>query len=77
MPTASAASHGRAPLQRVAQQSLTRHLRELRGRNVQDAALVVLDNASGEVLAWVGSSGELSQAAEVDGVPPCASRAPR
>ena len=57
-----------APLQRMARQSLQRHLRELAGRNVQDAALVVLDNASGEVLAWVGSSGSLSQAAEVDGV---------
>ena len=29
---------------------------------------MVLDNASGDVLAWVGSSGELSRAAEVDGV---------
>jgi penicillin-binding protein 1C len=58
----------RAPLQRVALQSLTQQLRELRGRNVQDGAVLVLDNASGEVLAWVGSSGSLSQAAEVDGV---------
>ncbi|AEB83640.1 penicillin-binding protein 1C [Alicycliphilus denitrificans] len=57
-----------APLQRVAVETLTRHLRELRGRNVEDGALVVLDNATGEVLAWVGSSGPLSQAAEVDGV---------
>ncbi|WP_409519947.1 penicillin-binding protein 1C [Pulveribacter sp.] len=57
-----------APLQRVAVQSLSRHLRELSGRNVQDGALMVLDNASGEVLAWVGSSGPLSQAGEVDGV---------
>ncbi|MCZ2105735.1 MAG: penicillin-binding protein 1C [Comamonadaceae bacterium] len=57
-----------APLQRMAQQTLQRHLRELRGRNVHDGALVVLDNASGEVLAWVGSSGALSDAAEVDGV---------
>ncbi|AVO48394.1 penicillin-binding protein 1C [Melaminivora suipulveris] len=57
-----------APLQRVAGELLARHLRELAGRNVQDGALVVLDNASGEVLAWVGSSGPLSQAAEVDGV---------
>ncbi|MDU7587240.1 MAG: transglycosylase domain-containing protein, partial [Acidovorax sp.] len=57
-----------APLQRMAVDTLTRHLRELRGRNVEDAALVVLDNATGEVLAWVGSSGPLSQAAEVDGV---------
>jgi penicillin-binding protein 1C len=58
----------RAPLQRFALSTLQRHLRELRGRNVEDGALVVLDNASGEVLAWVGSSGELSRAAEVDGV---------
>ncbi|MDN4589100.1 penicillin-binding protein 1C [Xenophilus aerolatus] len=58
----------RAPLQRFALQSLQRHLRELRGRNVEDGALVVLDNASGEVLAWVGSSGQLSRAAEVDAV---------
>jgi penicillin-binding protein 1C len=58
----------RAPLQRFALSTLQRHLRELHGRNVEDGALVVLDNASGEVLAWVGSSGELSRAAEVDGV---------
>ena len=57
-----------APLQRFAVQTLTQHLRELHGRNVEDGALVVLDNASGQVLAWVGSSGSLSQAAEVDGV---------
>ncbi|HEY2254062.1 MAG TPA: penicillin-binding protein 1C [Variovorax sp.] len=58
----------RAPLQRFALASLQRQLRELRGRHVEDGALVVLDNASGEVLAWVGSSGSLSRAAEVDGV---------
>jgi penicillin-binding protein 1C len=58
----------RAPLQRFALDTLQRHLRELRDRHVEDGALVVLDNASGEVLAWVGSSGPLSQAAEVDGV---------
>ncbi|MBT2333701.1 penicillin-binding protein 1C [Variovorax paradoxus] len=58
----------RAPLQRFALGTLQRHLKELRGRHVEDGALVVLDNASGEVLAWVGSSGPLSQAAEVDAV---------
>ncbi|MDQ0587181.1 penicillin-binding protein 1C [Variovorax paradoxus] len=57
-----------APLQRFALAALQRHLKELRGRHVEDGALVVLDNASGEVLAWVGSSGPLSQAAEVDAV---------
>ena len=58
----------RAPLQRFAVQTLQTHLRELSGRHVEDGALVVLDNASGEVLAWVGSSGDLSNAADVDGV---------
>ncbi len=57
-----------APLQRFALNTLLRQLRELRGRHVEDGAMVVLDNASGEVLAWVGSSGELSRAGEVDGV---------
>jgi penicillin-binding protein 1C len=57
-----------APLQRFALQTLQRQLRELKGRNVEDGAVLVLDNASGEVLAWVGSSGTLSQAAQVDAV---------
>jgi len=65
---ATVTSTVRAPLQRFAVQTLTQQLRELRGRHVEDGAIVVLDNASGEVLAWVGSSGELSGAAEVDGV---------
>ena len=72
----SAASNGtpqlrttlRAPLQRFATQTLQQHLRELRGRNVEDGAVLVLDNATGAVLAWVGSSGQLSQASEVDAV---------
>ena len=58
----------RADVQRVALQSLKQHLLELSGNNVEDGAVVVLDNASGEVLAWVGSSGSISQAQEVDGV---------
>ncbi len=57
-----------APLQRFAVQTLRQQLRELQGRHVEDGAILVLDNASGEVLAWVGSSAELSNAAEVDGV---------
>ena len=57
-----------AGLQRLAQQTLQQHIRELHGRNVEDGAVVVLDNASGDVLAWVGSTGILSSAAEVDGV---------
>lgn len=57
-----------ARIQRVAQAALLQALGELRGRNVQDGAVLVLDNSSGAVLAWVGSSGDYSAAAEVDGV---------
>jgi penicillin-binding protein 1C len=57
-----------ARLQRFARDTLRQHLRELRHRHVEDGALIAIDNASGEVLAWVGSSGALSQAADVDGV---------
>ncbi len=56
----------RAPLQRFAVQTLGRHLRELQSRHVEDGAVVVLDNATGAVLAWVGSSGELGRSGEVD-----------
>lgn len=57
-----------AGLQRLAVAALRGQLAELQGRNAEDGAVLVLDNASGEVLAWVGSSGGYSQAAEVDGV---------
>jgi penicillin-binding protein 1C len=57
-----------AGLQRMALSALRRQVSELRGHNVEDGALVVLDNASGEVLAWVGSAGPLSRAGEVDAV---------
>jgi len=57
-----------AGIQRHARDTLRRQLAELRHRHVEDGAVIVIDNATGDVLAWVGSSGDLSQAAEVDGV---------
>jgi penicillin-binding protein 1C len=57
-----------ASLQRFARNTLRTHLAQLTDQNVEDGAVVVLDNQSGEVLAYVGSSGDLSGAAEVDGV---------
>ncbi|MBO9689448.1 MAG: penicillin-binding protein 1C [Mitsuaria chitosanitabida] len=58
-----------AAWQRGAVGSLRRHLAELSGRQVEDGAVVVLDNASGEIRVWVGSSGsQLSEAAQVDHV---------
>uniref|UniRef100_UPI0033425A28 penicillin-binding protein 1C n=1 Tax=Castellaniella defragrans TaxID=75697 RepID=UPI0033425A28 len=55
-------------LQKEALASIRRHLRDLRGTGVTDAAAVVLDNRSGAVLAYVGSSGEFSDADAVDHV---------
>ena len=57
-----------ADLQRFASVSLQRQLRAIVRQNAEDGALLVLENTSGEVLAWVGSSGALSAAPEVDGV---------
>lgn len=53
-----------AKLQRFAAATLRRHLAELAERNVGDGAVVVLDNASGEILAYVANTGSK----EVDGV---------
>jgi len=57
-----------ARVQRLAVAALRRQLAELSGRHVEDGAVVVLDNASGAVLAWVGANGATSAAAQVDGV---------
>jgi len=59
-------------VQRLVIAALTQQVQELADRNVRDAAAVVLDNASGEVLAYVGSVALNSRAPLVDGV-----RAPR
>ena len=55
-----------APLQRYATEQLRQTMHELSGRNVRDGAIVVLDNATGEVLAWVGASASTSSAPQVD-----------
>jgi len=57
-----------AAVQRAARDAVQRHLLALHGRGVRDAAVLVADNASGDVLAYVGSSAALSAAAQVDGV---------
>lgn len=53
-------------LQGTVVKSVNRHLHGLSRERVRDAAVVVLDNLSGDVLAYLGSSGELSQARHVD-----------
>jgi len=55
-------------VQRLAINALSQQLRGLAGSNVRDGAALVVDNASGEVLAYVGSAGPWSRSAKVDGV---------
>jgi penicillin-binding protein 1C len=57
-----------ASLQRQVQSVLTQQLNYLAARNVQDAAALVVDNASGAVLAYVSLSSIDSNAAQNDGV---------
>jgi penicillin-binding protein 1C len=54
--------------QLVAGAALHRALLALHDRRVSDGAVLVVDNASGDVLAYVGSSGDLSLSPHVDGV---------
>jgi penicillin-binding protein 1C len=71
-PFASVRSTLDAETQRAAAAILHDQLLALRGRRVRDGALLVVENASGDVVAYVGGSGDLSRAPQVDGV-----RAPR
>lgn len=57
-----------ATLQRHVQTTLAQQLKHLAARNVQDAAALVVDNASGAVLAYVSLSSRDSAAAQNDGV---------
>jgi penicillin-binding protein 1C len=55
-------------LQRFAAEALRRTLLAARERNVHDGAVLVVDNRDGDVLAYVGGSGDLSSAPHVDGI---------
>jgi penicillin-binding protein 1C len=55
-------------LQRFAIQSLQEHLAELMDREVKDGAVIVMDNSTGEILAYVGSNLQTSDAPAVDGI---------
>lgn len=56
-----------AGVQRLAATALRRQLQGLGPARARDGAVLVLDNASGEVLAWVGGVGGASTARLVDG----------
>jgi len=57
-----------AGLQRQAHAILAAHLAALADHNARDGAALIVDNATGEVLAYVGSAGPHSRAPAVDGV---------
>ena len=55
-------------LQAHANDALQQQLASLAGRHVADGAVLVVDNGSGEVLAYVGNGGNTASAFYVDGV---------
>ncbi|HKV53518.1 MAG TPA: penicillin-binding protein 1C [Candidatus Binataceae bacterium] len=57
-----------ADVQRFAVETLRRHIAEVYERGVDDGAVLVVDNATAEVIAYVGSSGDISGAPWVDSV---------
>ncbi len=65
---ASARSTIDAAVQRHAGKVLRHQLLQLDGRNVRDGAVLVVENASGEVLAYVGNAGNNADAVYVDGI---------
>jgi penicillin-binding protein 1C len=56
-----------ARTQSIALHALRAQLASLQNERVRDGAAVVVDNASGDVLAYVGSAGAASRAGQVDG----------
>ena len=54
-------------LQRFVSETLQQHILSVQGQNVHDGAVLVADNKSGEILAYVGNVGVLASARFVDG----------
>jgi len=55
-------------LQQFAADTMRRHILAVNEQNVRDGAVLVVDNATGEVLAYVGNTGSSGSARYVDGV---------
>ncbi len=55
-------------IQRFVSETLKEHISLLKSKNVNDGAAIVVENKSGNILAYVGSIGEGSHASYVDGV---------
>lgn len=56
------------PLQKFALETLIYQMKTLGDRNVRDGAVLVADNRTGEILAYVANSGASSSARHVDGI---------
>lgn len=55
-------------IQRFALESLKNNLTALKARNVSDGAVLVVDNITGEILAYVGNGAGSSSAVWIDGI---------
>lgn len=55
-------------LQRFATEVLRHHLMAVRKQNVSDGAVLVVENKTGDILAYIGNIGEGSSAPYVDGI---------
>jgi penicillin-binding protein 1C len=55
-------------LQAFASEVLHQHILSARSQNMHDGSALVVDNGSGEVLAYIGNTGERSSAFYVDGI---------
>lgn len=55
-------------LQSFAAEALRRHVLSARPRNMHDGSALVVDNGSGEILAYVGNIGDQSSARYIDGI---------
>ncbi|MBP1749591.1 MAG: penicillin-binding protein [Deltaproteobacteria bacterium] len=55
-------------IQRFALESVKNNLAALRNRKVSDGAVLVVDNVTGEILAYIGNSAETSSAVWIDGI---------
>jgi penicillin-binding protein 1C len=55
-------------LQSYATEVLTHHLMAVKSQNVHDGAVLIVENRTGDVLAYVGGAGKESSAEHVDGV---------
>ena len=55
-------------LQRFAYETLNHYLESLKEGNVSDGAVLVIDNKTGEILAYVGNSGPTSSASLMNGI---------